>query len=178
MSKASDKKLREISNVLKEFTEGVRWRRDLTVAEKRVKFDEVNQIFDTFEERMVFELADVLRRVLDKLSEDIRAVLESSNYIDFEKIVIGYHGKLVNIVKKNLQAGFLIGQSEVYEELEIEKDPVRSVNYMHFYNAQAEAYITELEGKIKARAILLALNGVMLGRPIDSIVKQIKEGEK
>ena len=169
------KQLNKVSDAVKQFSDDIKWRRTLTPCEKRVKFVEIKRELDSAEMSLVSDVSTVLKRSVDKIVADVEKVLDAGDLSKLEGLKVGYHGKLVNIIKNHLIRLFLYGQKEVFQELGVDGESVRSLNYGRYFEAKSEAYVTELEGRLKARAILNVLAGVSAGRTNDEITKSLSE---
>ena len=75
--------LNKIGGVFKEFTEATKWRRDLTWAEKRVNFEELQSNFDNAEKSFVEDVAVIMKQVILKLTKEVEDILDGGDFLDY-----------------------------------------------------------------------------------------------
>ena len=150
-----------------------KWRRQLTRAESRVKLEELEETFDSAEELYVSEISAVLRQSLNRMQKDVSKALQNDDLVSLRNLKVGYHDKLVNIIKDVFVKTYLYGHGAVYEEIGMEVNSVKKRKYVQYFRAKAEAIVTELEGRLKARIILIVLAGLNAGRSEKEISAEI-----
>lgn len=164
----------ELKQALNEFAENTRWWRKLTPFEKRVKLSEIQNTVVTNEETYVETLAEILKGSLKRIVSSVKSIMNGESIADLKDLRVGYHDKMVNVVRENLVKMYLYGKQSVYEEVGKTDAVVSRTNKMMlWYRVKAEAIVTELEGKLKARALYIVLEGIRRNRNEKEIISQI-----
>lgn len=166
--------LAQVSSELKEFAEKIRWRRDLTIFEKRVKFTEIEKLLDTSEEQYVESVATILKGSVSRIVKEIESALDNNDLSSLKSIRVGFHDKLVSVIHGHFVKLYLAGKKQVFEELSIKDPPTSHRFYQRYFRLKAEAIIIELEAKLKSRAILTVLAGVSANRTKKEIISEVR----
>lgn len=151
-----------------------KWRRELTPAEKRINFTQLEERWNSTEAELVDELIPVMNQVIARLEAELRVILDSEKYNELSDIKIGYKDKLVGIFKTHMLDAFKVGKLEVYDEFKIKKDFVLNAKARQYMSAKAEAVVGDMLDRIKANAIFATLNGIKAGFTTDQIIAEVK----
>lgn len=152
----------------------VKWHRDLTQFEKRVDYVQLNEKWDTAEESYVDSLIPVIKQIRDKLFIDITRILKAGNYIELPNIKIGYHDKVVNIIKQQLFDAYRMGKQQAYDEFKKDKKVVLTTEDREYFTVKAETVTLDLFSKIKTQTIFIVLAGVRAEKNTSQIMADLK----
>lgn len=150
------------------------WRRDLYPAENRVDLIQLDEKWATAETTFVDSVTPIFNQVLDKLLADIKFILESNNYSELKNIKVGYKDKLINVVRQSIYDSFKIGKSSVYQEFSISGDIVIDAKNREYFNAKAEAVVSDILDRVRSNTIFLVLAGIKSGKTIQQILQDVR----
>lgn len=151
-----------------------KWHRDLTEFEKRVDFVKLNESWDTAEEVYIDEVTPIVTQIKDKLFKDISKILESKDYNKLTDIKIGYHDKLVNIIKQRLFEAYRVGKEQAYKEMKKDKEVQLSTGDRQYFTIKAEAIVDNLFSQIKTQSIFIVLSGLKAQKNDREIMADLK----
>lgn len=160
----------------------VKWRRDLTPLEKVVKFSDINDFWNTAEQKLTENLQGVLRQVAQQLIRQIEQIvtnvkmttnqkLAAINAID-PKFTNKYRDTLVNQLEEIYQAGVQMAASELGKKPEDVKPPQSDLAGI---KAKAEA-LTDLQmQKVTSAVKLAAIGQVQRDVPTKQLLYGLKQ---
>jgi hypothetical protein len=149
------------------------WRRDLSIAEKRVNFKQLEEFWNTAENDFIEATLPIIGKIIDKMLADIKWILESNDLSLLKDLKLGYKDKLVNIVRQKMADSYRMGKAEAQKELQINKEAEIDEKSKEYFNVKAEAVVSGILDKMRNTAIYLTLAGVRAKKPVDQILADI-----
>jgi SPP1 gp7 family putative phage head morphogenesis protein len=155
-----------------------RWRRDLTTYEKIVKLDELNDKWDTEENKLLAELQQIMKMAGQKLADQIISIFRSNQTpkqkIDaINALAVQQGGKLAQTIQQFSSDLYAYGQKTAAEELGMESSQVPSGAAEKAALAAKGEQIAQQQMNRLATAIKMAAIDV-LGNPGSASEKQLR----
>jgi len=171
--------LKKFHSALQTFLAEIKWRRDLTVFEKRVKFKDMEDKLNKAEDMLADRAGNVLKLMVDKALSDVEKILVSGKPEELrglKDIKIAYIGRYTDILKSLFQELVEFGLGEVKKEMKIEKEVAIPNSTRQWISAKAEVIASRHAALIKERVIFGALSGVDSGKTVKQILWDIRMG--
>ena len=171
--------LTEFHSALKEFTDGLKWKRDLTPCEKRVNFKDIDDKITAAEDLLAEQAGAILKQMVDKAIKDVEKILESGKPAELQglkDIKIAYVGKYTNLIQQILQDLVICGAAQVKDEQKIEGNITIPNSTRQWIAAKAEAIASRHAQMIKQQVIFGALSGVDADKTTKQIIWDIRQG--
>lgn len=151
------------------------WRRDLFPAEQKVNYKQLNDRWDTLENKFVDNTIPIFKQVMDKLLVDLEVMLDSKDYNSLKDIRIGYRDKMVNVIKQILFEAFKTGKGSVHEELNINNAVDIGAKERGLLIAKAEALVTYIYDKVRSNMNFLVLKGIRENLSTNQILQSVQD---
>lgn len=143
--------------------------RSLTSFENGVKFKELNETFDTYEEAFVKEVGPVQRKQVNTLLEDIERILRTDKQQDLAKIKVKRHDEHVRAIRSILKRA----AEDTVELTKTEFKKNKRVTVPNVLRVQNSIRAETLAASFEERIRLSALSTVLRGLKSNQSTKEI-----
>ena len=151
-----------------------RWRRELTLAEGFVMFDEIEGVLDTAQKKFVQATKEVQDWQIDTLVALTIKAIENKDLKKLQNLDVTYRTEMASRMMTVLLDMFKYGRLQVKKELQAQKhtelaevpgplDPADEELALEFIKARAKASSTVMANKLKQSAIFQGLKQVKQG---------------
>jgi len=155
-------------------SEKKRWRRELTLAEGYIAFEEIDGVLDQAEQKFIKATKKVQDRQIDTLVALAIRAIEKKDLAKLNDIDVTYRTEMANSMFSVLQDMFDYGRLQVKRELRAQKhmelaevpgplDPADAELALEFIKQRARASSTVMANKLKQSAIFQGLKQVKKG---------------
>ena len=153
-----------------------RWRRDLTSFEQRMNLEEIENRWDSEEEKLRDKGKEISDKQIQDLFERIRREVENGNYDQLAKIPVRYRGEFSEFMGRQYRDLVEFGKDQGAQELNIDKDDVPTPNELRrIADAQAGVVSDNVAQRIKTRMTLGVLNAIRGGATVKQALYRGRE---
>jgi len=145
-----------------EMVEKMAWRRDLTTWEKTLNLADINDTFDTFENKFLNAANTVASLQLEKLMRDLKDIINNDKLGELYKLTIKDKGKHAEIMKKYLEQLYNYGSEQAADQIGV-KAAVISEIVKKQITAQANMAAEIQADDLKKTAMLTVYGGITNG---------------
>lgn len=156
---------------------GIKWRRDLTVYEKRIKFADIKDEFDTSEAEFVKQGTSILGEQFAPFLKQLAILIQEGKWEEISNLTIN-NGPLLTYVESYLTGLFNFGVGQTADELDTEApDTVPDVN-KQLIAVRSATVAEKTIVLLRSKVIFDTLNSVESGTKPKDAVKQAEQGLK
>lgn len=162
-----------------------KWRRDLTVWEKTINLEEINNTWDSAEQRLTQNMQDVMRQSAQGLINQILVIAADAGMTMNQKMAAinnltpKFSSKYENMLRQQIQELFTFGQEQVIKELGISPLAIPSTIAEQVpLNAKAAA-LTDLQmQKVTSTIKIAAINAMGRGATAKDLAFTMKQASE
>ena len=149
------------------------WRRDLTTYEKRIKFAEIDQKFDTSEEEFIKRGLEILGEQFAPCLKQLAALIAEGKWEEVSQLVVESE-PLAEFINSYLAGLFTFGSEQAAGELETEKPAMPDMS-KQIIGLRAATITEKIIASMSARIVFDVLNGIEAGEKPKDAVKAAKQ---
>jgi len=156
-----------------------RWRRDLTAWEKKLNLEELEERWDSEEEKLRDKGKEISDKQIQDLFDRVKKEVEAGNYDKLAKIPVRYRGEFSEFMGKQYRDLVEYGKREGARELGIDPDDVPTPNEQRrIADAQSGVVADNVAQRIKTRMTMGILGALAGGSTIKQALYKGREDAK